>query len=612
LLLAMLVAAAAAGQQPTPSPRPTPPVFKAEARVIRVDAIVTDGKGHQVPDLTAADFEFEWGGQKRPVSFCTYIPVIDTPRAPLVGGAKPTAAEVGRVLAFVVANPVIDFPGPANAELVMRRRIRAVDMLQDSIEHQVGPHDIVGIFNMEGHRRLLGQFTADKTAMRAALEELRKGAFDTPPVVVMPGYTSAWVHYNVEVLEAAGRVTERLGQLPGRKLLFFVSGVLRIDSARSVALNAGDFSMVRDQIQRLVGDANHYGVTIYGVSLNGMTRGMSDALGMLADGTGGSTIENTEDLGGNLGRVLDQNAGYYLLGYEPKAAERVPTKLKVRLLKPGLTIAARPRPLDDRPQPGRDAYNAARASEVLNSPVSPGGLAVQLRPYLRWTERKQGELLLIVDVGTKGFDLTPEADGRPQVQFDLTTRVVNENGASLHLEQKPTGLRFLGAVPDELSFSVKVPLPAPGLYQSDAVVTDLRNQHAGNAAELVELMSLSGNKLLASTLVLHARGDNTPKQSFAKGAEIQLGCQVAHARRAHPVDPARLQLRAVVQKDGVPVLEGEPVVFERKQMGDPFDLDLPLKLGLAPGEYTVELRISDLVAGKASVTVVSPLRVLDR
>jgi hypothetical protein len=126
-------------------------------------------------------------------------------------------------------------------------------------------------------------------------------------------------------------------------------------------------------------------------------------------------------------------------------------------------------------------------------------------------------------------------------------------------------------------------------------------------------MSLSGNKLLASTLVLHAQGDATPKQSFAKGAEIQLGCQVAHARRAHPVDPARLQLRVSVLKDAAPVLEAAPVVFEQKPMGDPFEVTVPLKLeGLAPGDYTVELRISDPAAGKASVTVASPLRVLDR
>jgi hypothetical protein len=238
---------------------------------------------------------------------------------------------------------------------------------------------------------------------------------------------------------------------------------------------------------------------------------------------------------------------------------------------------------------------------------------VHLRHYLRWTNAKQGELLQIIDVDTAGLDLTPDTDGRPKVELNLVARVTREDGINQLFDQKPKGLRFLGAVPDQLSFSNKVPLPAAGSYQSDAAVTDLRNEHAGNATEVVALPSLSGNRLLASTLILRDSPEGLPKQAFAKDATIHLICQVAHARRAHPVDPARLQLQAVVLKDGVPVLEGDPATVEHKTVGDPFDVETPLRLnGMAPGDYTIELRIADLVAGKASVVAASPLRVLDR
>jgi hypothetical protein len=59
-----LAAATAAAQQPSPSP----PRFEGGARLVTVDAVVTDAKGRVVRDLGPGDFRVFEDGQPRPLA----------------------------------------------------------------------------------------------------------------------------------------------------------------------------------------------------------------------------------------------------------------------------------------------------------------------------------------------------------------------------------------------------------------------------------------------------------------------------------------------------------------------------------------------------------------
>lgn len=280
---------------PTQTPSPTPIVFAVETNLVHVDVVVTDKQGHQVKDLSADDFEIESNGKKLPASIATYIPLVDDePGAPPTErGAKLKASEVRRVITFIVARPIIETLGESNASSNMIIAQRVDRMLKRFIEREVKPRDLVAIVNADSRKPLLNQFTADPAALTMAMDLLRREWHnpDVPPVVMMPGSgAEAIARYGSEVIELAESVVTRLRDMPGRKMLFIVSAALSVgpDSTSSP---------LRQEMKTLVEHANRAGITINGIGPGGAGSGFSEALDILASGTGGSAIGNTELLG---------------------------------------------------------------------------------------------------------------------------------------------------------------------------------------------------------------------------------------------------------------------------------------------------------------------------
>ncbi|MEQ1644453.1 MAG: hypothetical protein ABL959_13480, partial [Pyrinomonadaceae bacterium] len=70
-LLAFLFATTAIGQSPTPTPD-SDDVVKITTKLVQVDVVVTDKKGAQVRDLTAADFELLQDGKAQKIMGFSY------------------------------------------------------------------------------------------------------------------------------------------------------------------------------------------------------------------------------------------------------------------------------------------------------------------------------------------------------------------------------------------------------------------------------------------------------------------------------------------------------------------------------------------------------------
>src|SRR5262245_6514017 len=99
---ALFLAAAAA-----PTPRP-PVVVRASTVLVRVDAVVVDGKDRPVTDLKAEDFEIVEGGRRPPITHCEYVEVsspVPPPAARAAAGGAvtlPRREDVRRVVVLVV------------------------------------------------------------------------------------------------------------------------------------------------------------------------------------------------------------------------------------------------------------------------------------------------------------------------------------------------------------------------------------------------------------------------------------------------------------------------------------------------------------------------------
>ena len=128
--------------------------------------------------------------------------------------------------------------------------------------------------------------------------------------------------------------------LPGRKLVFFISGGFLLDYRNS---DPGG------KLQRITSAAARSGTVIYSIDARGLVASLTgasvdvpfdnsnrllrasmdelnatqDGLNALARDTGGKPILNTNALGAGLSRALQETSVYYLLAWEPDQVSRM-------------------------------------------------------------------------------------------------------------------------------------------------------------------------------------------------------------------------------------------------------------------------------------------------
>jgi VWFA-related protein len=370
------------------------PTFGARVELVEVDAVVTDGKGRHVTDLTAADFEIREHGRPQAIANFQYV-VLDPAAFPPAAPAAATPAP---------APPVVRALGPEDMRrsllivvddlsLAAESTIRARRMLARVVEEQMRPGDVAAIYQLGSAAKKL-DFSNEKPALLKTIEKLRfnlRGRGGEAPK--LPPLTQEQVEgarnfagfldrmdrtqqlylalHTLDGLEAA---VKALSGLPGRRALVLLSeGFVRYDSGRGEGGGRDPFR-VDARLQDVVDEANRSSVVVYSLDPSGLrTLGPTAAdpqgavfrgedlarrmelqlevrsgLATLADGTGGLLVADTNDLVGAAKTIFADLRGYYLIGYTPdeatpESADGRPVfhKLEVKVKRPGLTVRSR-------------------------------------------------------------------------------------------------------------------------------------------------------------------------------------------------------------------------------------------------------------------------------
>jgi VWFA-related protein len=367
-----------AQQQPAP-PQPRPPIFRAGAHYVRVDAYPTDKKGNIVEGLTRDDFEIYEDGKLQEIESANFItfdrwtPDGERKDPRTQQDAYDLAADPNwRV--FVI---VID---PDAYTMEARHYLRAP--LHDFIERNLGPRDLFGLLTTrnEWTDLVLGQTT---TAANAAIDSRE---WPDPERID----DRDWPYYEcgmgsligIKRLDDTYLLFEGLVKMLGlvrqeRKGIIFVSNGLSVPArsngsgssnpfppsipkigieggriggiggmgprdrvgTRSMAsfCNAERMRLTnidfRERHRELLEAARQGNVAFYPVSPLGLQtlpfkeRGgvdmgryhanvrRADSLITLANETDGIAIVNTNDLSGGLRRIANDMQAYYVLGY---------------------------------------------------------------------------------------------------------------------------------------------------------------------------------------------------------------------------------------------------------------------------------------------------------
>ena len=392
-----------------PAPQGTPS-FPTEVEVITVDAVVVDKDGRPVTGLTRDEFRvLEDGKPQEIVSFEPYErgePGGEDEVEPTAIATNERGTELrGRAFALLLDDVFTPLQGSAEVRQAVESFLR----------NSVGPGDEVTIATTSGNAYWsagLPEGLEDLLAVAARFKGRDTGGrYGTQDYPQTPGRGHALRHAGAQAhvrggglqiergpiadeinhiriqrmkvtLAAVRRQLDALATVRGRKSLILMSpGFLQDDTLdireTAAASRRANTALYFVDVRGLMGQevfsaANKVGGAPTLAPLSGeegernlVTAGTQ----MLAQDTGGFSIQNVNDFGAATARIAAESRSYYLLGIHPAQGKgaRDWRKLTVEVTRPGLKVRARrgytlrdaPPPEEADPQKGRGKGKSA-------------------------------------------------------------------------------------------------------------------------------------------------------------------------------------------------------------------------------------------------------------
>jgi VWFA-related protein len=359
----------ASAQQAAPAAAADQPIFRLTVSLVQVDAVVTDKAGRHVTDLGPADFQVFQDGRAQPVTAVSYVEIddgwVDTSGLPPLPVESLKSGDARRVMAVVVDDLRMSFESIYHA----RRGIG------EFLDAQFQSGDLGMIVTTSGATG--SQLTYSQAALKAAAGRLRFSLWNqqaASALAPISGFDDG-MGPDLNFLErtfaesAIVRLVEviaAVSTLPGRKSVVLVS------EGFSVFGFGMDNAYIRQLLQRLVDRANRAGVVIYAVDPRGLVvtgltaadsvrgggarvmaarsaalRESQDGLRFVAGETGGFAVVNANDVALGLRRIMADQRGYYLIGYQPEAgtlhahSDREFRRVKIKVKPKGLKVRTR-------------------------------------------------------------------------------------------------------------------------------------------------------------------------------------------------------------------------------------------------------------------------------
>ena len=570
------------GQSPPSQPQQpqADDVIRVNTELVQTDAMVFDKNGRFVSGLNAEQFVLKIDNKPRSIAFFERVasgrlretPMAEPDRtAAVTNPASPAPVAAGRTVIYFVDDLHL-----APTSLVNTRKA-----LLDFIDHGMAERDQVAITSASGQIGFLQQFTDDKVALRSAVARLNYRAntkidMENPPMSeyialkIREGDEQAMTYYiqqiqlqncfkaggqlicTVSPLSARQMVKQRAqeivvnsapdtdntlrlleglmrsaGQLPGRKLVFFISDGFYLNDVKSGS---------RDRIKRITDAAGRAGVVIYTLDARGLigdnldvtnnrpidSKGMTatvttgeisasqDGLNALAGDTGGRAFRNTNaPMAKWINKMLDETANYYLLAWTPDSEEQKRGKfknisvsiagrpdLKVRLRQSYFKTA--PLPLLTLKKKAEKDPIKARDEDmrvIVDAPVSQRGIPTELTLNLAQMPGVGTRINATIQISREflTFELN---DGKESADVDVAGIFYNDKGKPIN---SFVGRLKIFPVPENSSpknrpvvYGFHEWLPA-GLFQVRVGVRDLKSGKIGSAMQWIQIPNLSGH-----------------------------------------------------------------------------------------------------------------------
>jgi hypothetical protein len=486
-------------------------------------------------------------------------------------------------------------------------------------------------------------------------------------------------------------VVRALGELPGRKAVVLFSEGLRLyedDTDRRASVEQGTRGRgsgatrreqgarssqrgdprTDDALRRLVDDANRASVVLYTVDTRGlaplgitaaddvntnlgngepsvadlqshgddrrrMQRDTEWGLQALAQETGGVLMRNQNDLSKAVGRVLEDQRGYYVIGYAPHAAsfkgsDVKPSfhRLKLSVKRPGLQVRSRAGffgkiDTEAAVEPPTPAMSLVAA---VASPFASGDLRLELTSLFVHEPKAGYVLRSLLHLDTRALDLR-EVEGLLGTKLELLAVTFGDNGTVVDQLGRTQDVRVAPerveqAHREGLTFRLDVPVKKPGAYQLRVAVRDANMGKIGSANQLVQVPDLGQKKLALSGIVVGSvRDDGAPLDAgtdataalrrFRPGQAISYSFAVYNARLDRATGLPRLAAQMRLFRDDQLVTAGAPRPVDADPTSDARQVTGGGAFVLGPemprGDYLLQVIVTDALASTKDAAVVA-------
>ena len=697
LLFLLAVWPLAHAQTTTPPPKSQDDVVRVYTELVQTDVMVFDRQGRFVDGLTKENFELRIDGKPRPIEAFEMIAAGSDEESQLAAarGAtginlkRPVPLDRGRIIFFYVDDFHMDLAGMAAAK----------KLIKAFIEKEMGQNDQAAIASATGQIGFLQQLTSDRTILNLAMDRLIPRSYsvrdsDRPPMTeyeavlidrldrevfeffvtetmrANPGLNrdtaghmvrarassmlSQAARFNDNSLSGLEKLVQSAKNLPGRKVLFFLSGGFLIENQRS-----NSTSKLRD----ITNASAKSGVVIYSMDTRGLVATLHDAsvdrpfdpsgrlsrstmgelsatqdgMNALAVDTGGKAIFNTNDLKQGLTPAMKETSTYYLLAWKPDAEAQKQRKyrnLEVKLInRPDLNVRVRKGYFDldppaavagkAAPQPSKPISAPAKLRESIMAPYPERGLPILLSADYYDVAGKGPLVSTAIQVPGEFLVFGEQPDGKIQAVVDISGVYYDDKGnAKLNFIE-----RIVTTAPDlqrarsyntDFTFNYPATL-SPGLYQVRVAARDDKSGKTGSAHAWIEIPDLAKKKLAMSTLLLGERTQAMMKNVSDPGDVSPVALSASHRfSRESTLRFLIFAYNTVVsstdQKPDVAVQvqvirDDQPVITTalRKVSTDgvqdltrlPYAAEIPLR-ALLPGRYQLQVSVIDRVAKEST------------
>lgn len=498
--------------------------------------------------------------------------------------------------------------------------------------------------------------------------------------------------FTVGTLGTLNYIVQGLKDLPGRKSVMLFSDGIKIRNSE------GQSDRVRDDLRRLADNANRASVVIYTLDAKGLpvleltaadnSRGLNrpstgggsgraggfggkgaqsggivsnrlessllsrrmaefesqQGMNYLADETGGLAMRNSNDVSAGIKKMLDDQQGYYLIGYHPDEKTFDPdrvrfNKLTIKVKRSGFKVRYRSGFIGYSDKAASTAAPATRAEQLaraITKPFATGAIDLRLTTLFANDATSGSYMRSLLHVDASGLTFVDEPDDWHKLTFDIMAvtfgaggEVVDELSRTENV--KVRGDTYFSVMRNGFDYILTVPVKKPGAYQLRAALRDTATERVGTASQFIEVPDLGKNRLAISGIIISgldpvklkksmdAGNSENPKvppepqtgpgvRRLRRGFVLEFGYVIYNAQLDRITQRPQLQTQIRLYREGRRIFVGDVLPFDPGSQADLRRLTtggrLQLGTDMQPGEYVLQIVVTDLLAKEKERTAV--------